>query len=164
MSIPPFAPATFEQKVLPFKTVDSTGAVKFNLSITANQITALAFIIPFIGEALKKDIGLFVIATHEGMNKEFVAFREAQFPNMPLHRNCDLAVLVNRLWKRTREYEKAVIEYTYGPKAVKALDILLYREAEEMAYNIRNEGGQAEVFTKSQAALLASLIPRLMNI
>lgn len=163
MSIPPFNPATFEQKVLPFKTVDSTGAVKFNLSITANQITALAFIIPFIGEALKKDIGLFVIATHEGMNKEFVAFRMAQFPNMPLDRNCDLAVLVNRLWKRTREYEKAVIEYTFGPEAGNVLD-KLYGEAEEMAYGIRNKGGQAEVFSQSQAVLLASLLPRLMNI
>lgn len=158
MNIPPNNVFNMQhvKEALPIRTEEG-GSVKFNLSLTIGELTAISFIAPLFQQIFNQNIGSLVVATHAGMQAGFAEFQDKHFSNVPQAERSNLETLVHSVWEKTREYLKLSLQ-ELGEEATQRGFKNWCDEADRLAKGVRDEGGQCEVLILPQIKLLNDLL------
>jgi hypothetical protein len=154
MSIPPINPFNMQpvKEALPIRTQEGS-SVKYNLGLTVAEITAVSFVSSTFAQAMRKNVGYFVVATHAKMQSDFAKFQDTHFSVIPQGERSDLETLMHSLWEKTRNYLELYLQETGEVDEKKSFNEAC-QEADRLAQGVREKGGQCEVLSIQQIVLL----------
>jgi hypothetical protein len=154
MSIPPINAFNMQpvKEALPIRTQEGS-SVKYNLGLTVAEITAVSFVSSTFAEAMRKNVGYFVVATHAKMRSDFAEFQDKNFSIIPQAERSDLETLMHSLWEKTRNYLELFLLETGDVAQIKSFQEAC-QEADRLAHGVRIEGKQCEVLNNYQMLLL----------